>query len=98
MSQSPSTPTIMFCNGSMVEFYEHEVDAVVEALLGHTEAFVSDLSSVWDFCPDEEAISRLDRLLQRRVGGEDATIWQLARELRALKNEGDMQPPRTNDQ
>lgn len=95
MSQS-QPPAIVFCNDTMVEFYEQEVEVVVEALLGHTQAFVSDESSVWDFCPDEDAMSRLNRLLGRSVGDEDATIWQLARELRFLNMDGDMHPPRTN--
>ena len=99
MSQ-PETPdqphtTIVFADAEMVEIYEKEVDEVVNALLGHERAFVSDLSSVWDFSPSSDEMSRLETLMGRSVGDEGALLWELGRELRLKRTDEGLQPPRT---
>lgn len=60
-------PTIVFAESDMVELYEKEVDEVIEALLGHMRALVSDLSAVWDFSPTEEGMGRLETLMGRPI-------------------------------
>ena len=83
---------ITFAEQDKIEQYSREVDAILD-LIGHPEAFVTDLSTVFDFMPayddngdiaDEYKnvmiLARLTSTVGREVLGSDY-IWQLAKEL-----------------
>lgn len=92
----PKRRVIELAEDRMVEIYEAEVDAVIEAILGHTQALVTDLSMVWDFTSGNDDLERLDQLMGRDVGDQNAYIWELARELRLRRSDIGLNPPRTN--
>lgn len=77
------TPRVVLCDQDLVDAFEPEADRIVEALLGHTQALVTDLSDVGDFLVgSDRSTDDLDALMGRAVGRGER-IGELARELAA---------------
>ena len=80
-----STPRVVLCEQEQVEQFEPQVHQVITALLGHSQALVTDESDVGDFMPwpgreDPQTLAPLLALMERPVGMNEK-IGDLAREL-----------------
>lgn len=86
-----NTPQIHVLPQDGVDQFEPQVNRVLEALLGHTRALVTDASDVGDFMPwpgreDPETLAPLVELMGRPVGMNER-LWELGRELSTREDE-----------
>jgi hypothetical protein len=81
-----SPPRIVIAESDAADAFEEEVGQIVEALLGHRQALVTDYSDIGDFCPGPAELEALAAMVGRPVKPGDRLVT-LAIELRVRQSQ-----------